>query len=425
MIQKFNDSKIYESLNHKNHKNHKNHSSDNLEFWNLYIIFAFFMGYLKTIEQLDIFTCIVLAIFALAFLIQLAYYLFVYLRVVWHKEKQNAPQENKMPPVSVIICARNEEENLVLNLSTVLEQDYPLFEVIVVNDCSEDNTEQVLAEFKQKYPHLRSTIIKNNGSFLNGKKFAATMGIKAAQHEWMLFTNADCRPDSPQWIAAMSRYFIDSKAIVLGYGGYWTQKGYLNKWIRYDTCFNSLQYFGFAKLGKAYMGVGRNLAYRKSLFFKHNGFAEHAHIIAGGDDLFVNRAATTQNVAVISAKSAQTRAIPKSTFVEWIRQKRKSVSTGMYYTKSQIFRLALEPLSRVLLWTSFAGLMFLCPFWEYVLGVLMIRLIVFISVMGIAAKRFNERGILQHAIYFDIALPFVYLYVFLLNKVSSKYHQWK
>ena len=378
------------------------------------------------IDQLDNFTCIVLAFFVLATIIQFSYYLFVYLRVVWRKGKRNTSHENEIPPpVSVIICARNEEENLVMNLASVLEQDYPSFEVIVVNDCSEDETEQVLAEFKQKYPHLRSTIIKKDGSFRNGKKFAATVGIKAAQHEWLLFTDADCRPESSKWITSMSSRFVDKKDIVLGYGGYLSQKGLLNKWIRYDTCFTALQYFGFAKLRKAYMGVGRNLAYRKSLFFANNGFAAHAHTLSDGDDLFVNQAATKQNVAVVYAEEAHTRSAPQNTFRDWIWKKSKHITTGKYYKSGQMFWLSLEPISRALMWASFCVLMVFCPFWQHVLAAFLVRMIIFMSVIGAAAKKLNEPGILWYSIFFDLVIPFVYLYVFLLNRISSKFNKWK
>jgi glycosyltransferase involved in cell wall biosynthesis len=383
------------------------------------------MGYVEIIKQLDVFTCITLAIFVFATIIQLAYYIFVYLRFSLHKEKHFSNQENETPPVSVIICARNEEENLRMNLPAVLEQDYPSFEVIVVNDCSEDDTEQVLAEFKQKYPHLRSTIIKKDGSFLNSKKFAATVGIRAAQHEWMLFTDADCHPDSQQWIASMSRHFVEQKGIVLGYGGYMPQKNYLNKWIRYDTCFTALRYFGFARIGKTYMGMGRNLAYRKSLFYAHNGFAEHAHIPSGDSGLFVNRAATAQNAAVSCIPDAHTRSIAIKTFAEWIRQKRSHIITGKYYRKSQIFWLSLEPISRVLMWTAFVVLMIICPFWEYILIAFIVRMIIFMATIRMATQKLNEPGILQHAIIFDLTVPFVYLFVYLLNRLSSKHYQWK
>jgi len=382
------------------------------------------MGFVTIIGQLDNFICITIVLFVLAFVIQLTYYLLVYLRVVWQKEDSKTPQTNGSPPVSVIICARNEEANLALNLTSVLEQDYPSFEVIVVNDCSEDNTEQLLTGFKQKYPHLRSTIIKKVGSFRNGRKFAATVGIKTAQHDCLLFTDADCRPDGSRWIASMSRGFVDKKDIVLGYGGYMAQKSYLNKWIRYDTCFTALQYFGFAKMGKAYMGVGRNLAYRKSLFFEHNGFAEHAHVVSCDDSLFVNQAATKMNVAVACIHESHTRSVPKRTLSEWIWQKRKHISTGKFYRFSQIFWLTLEPFSRVLMWASFVVSMIFCPFWQLILIVFLMRMIIFLSVMGVAVKRLNEPEILLHAVFFDLFMPFVNLYVFLLNRISSKHNKW-
>jgi hypothetical protein len=272
---------------------------------------------------------------------------------------------------------------------------------------------------------LRSTIIKKDGSFRNNRKFAATVGVKAAQHEWLLFTDANCRPENTRWISSMSECFVANKGIVLGYGGYIVQKGFLNKWIRYDTCFSSLRYFAFAKIGEAYKGVGRNLAYRKSLFFEHNGFARHAHVFSGDDDLLVNQAATTKNVAVTYVKNAHTRAIPQKTFKEWMWQKRKHIATIKHYRSSQIFWLALEPISRVLMWVSFCVLMFLCPFWHYIFIVLLLRTILFMIFIGVAVKRLNEPGILKHAILFDLVMPFVYFYVFLLNRISSKQNQWK
>lgn len=385
------------------------------------------MGYVTIIDigRLDIFTCIILMLFALSIVIQLAYYLFVYMKVVLRTEKQKTYADHSALPVSVIICARNDEEMLVQNLPLILEQDYPSYEVIVVNDCSVDNTEQVLAEFKQKYPHLRSTIIRKDGSFLNNKKFAVTIGIKAAQYEWLLCTEANSRPENNRWIAAMSKCFADRKSIVLGYGGYLVQKGFLNKWIRYNTCFTGLQYFGYAKVGKAYTGVGRNLAYRKSLFYAHNGFAEHAHVPSGDNDLLVNRAATRWNVAMTYSKDAHTRTAPQKSLKEWMRHKRWHFFTSRYYKKSQIFFLTLEPFSRVLMWASFFVLMFFCPFWEYILIMFLMRKIIFMSVIGGATKRFNEPGILKHAIFFDLVMPFVYFYVFLLNRIALKHNKWK
>ncbi len=381
---------------------------------------------MEVLSQLNYFTRIILIIFLSAVVVQLLYYIVIYMRVVYRQKKKNVLPLNETPPISVIICARNEQDNLAANLTSILSQEYPFFEVVVVNDCSEDDTEQILAGLKQQYPNLRSTIIKKTGTFINGKKFAATVGIKAAQHEWLLFTDADCKPESPHWLMSMSRHFVDKKSIVLGYGGYMRQKSYLNKWIRYDTCFIALQYFGFAMAGMPYMGVGRNLAYRKSLFYQHNGFAAHAHILSGDDDLFVDQAATSKNVAVEYSPEAHTRSVPKNTFKEWIWQKSRHITTSKYYKWNHSFWLGLEPVSRVLFWLSFCLLMVQGTLWQYVSVIFLFRTLIFLLIFGMAAiKKFNEHGILWHAVFFDLAMPFIYSYVFILNRISSKHNKWK
>jgi cellulose synthase/poly-beta-1,6-N-acetylglucosamine synthase-like glycosyltransferase len=376
------------------------------------------------IYQLDYFYRIILVVFLFAVIVQLAYYLFIYIRPLLRKEKKSKATI-EIPPVSVIICARNEQENLSQNLVSILTQDYPSYEVIVVNDCSEDDTEELLARLKGEYPRLRSTIIKKDASFVNGKKFAATLGVKAAKYEWLLFTDADCKPAGPQWISSMSKYFVDKKSIVLGYGGYINEKGFLNRWIKYDTCFIALQYFGFAMSGMPYMGVGRNMAYRKSLFYEHNGFAAHAHILSGDDDLFVNQAATKKNVAVNLSPDSYTYSVPKKTFREWVWQKSRHISTSKYYKPKHSFFLGLEPISRVLFWGVFAILMFQPLLWQYVLAIFLLRVIIFLIIFGIATRKFNVKGIMPFVVFFDLAMPFVYVYVFLLNRISSKQNKWK
>jgi glycosyltransferase involved in cell wall biosynthesis len=368
-----------------------------------------------------------MALFALTFLVQLIYYLFVYLRVVLKKSsnKQHVVTDSlDLPTVSVVICAQNEEDNLSENLIQILEQNYPVFEVIVVNCCSEDNTEQLLAELKQQYPHLRSTIIKRNGSFVNFKKFAATVGVKAAQYEWILFTDANCVPQSPDWIASMSEHFVPQKSIVLGYGGYSLQKGFSNKWIRYDNVFNALQCFGFAMIRKAYTAMERNLAFRRSLFFEHKGFPEHAHIISGNNDMFVNKAAKGRNVAVAKDDNSQTRTTYKMTFSGWMWHKRQQIMSRAYYKHGQVFFLTLEPLSRILLWSAFIWLMVFNPLWQYVLAVFMLRMILFTSITAVAVKRFKEPRLMFYAIFFDMIMPLMYMYLYVISKISSKHRKW-
>src|SRR4030043_122660 len=166
--------------------------------------------------QDNLFLMIVFLLFALSGAIQLFYYLYFYLAVFIYRHPD--PEQEKKP-VSVIICARNELVNLRSFLTSVLEQDYPDYEVIVVNDCSEDNSYDVLGEYLQKYPHLRISNVNKDPKFTHNKKFAQFIGIKAARNDILLFTDADCHPESDKWIAGMASRFDEKTDFVLGYGG--------------------------------------------------------------------------------------------------------------------------------------------------------------------------------------------------------------
>ncbi len=155
--------------------------------------------------------------------IQLFYYLFFYSAL--SRKKQPARKQSPVQPVSIIICARNESENLKAFLPAVLEQDYPDYEVIVVNDCSEDNSYLILGNFLLQYPHLRISTVNKDPKFTHNKKFAQFIGIKAAKNEILLFTDADCRPESDQWLRNMTSHFDAKTDFVLGYGGYMSKKG--------------------------------------------------------------------------------------------------------------------------------------------------------------------------------------------------------
>ena len=213
----------------------------------------------------NLFPIILFVLFCVASAVQLFYYLWYYLAVHLRKEKNDMPAGK---PVSIIICARNEADNLKNFLPSFLEQEYPDYEVIVVNDCSEDNSYEILGNFLKIYPHLRISNVNKDPKFTHNKKFAQFIGIKAAKNEILVFTDADCRPESPQWLEGIASHFDDKTDFVLGYGGYFNKKGLLNKYIRYDCMTIAMQYLGMAIRGVPYMGVGRNLAYKRSLFLR-------------------------------------------------------------------------------------------------------------------------------------------------------------
>ena len=334
---------------------------------------------------------IIFSLFCFFFLIQLWVYFFVFGKIAFFKPKKEGSAQ---PPVSVIICARNEIDNLQKHLPEILKQRYQNFEVVVVDDCSQDDTDLYLKDFSAKHSNLKVVMVNENQKFSLGKKLPLMLGIKAASHEHLLFTDADCMPKSENWMKEMmSAYSDDSTEIVLGYSPYERQKALLNKLIRFDTFYNGMVYLSAAIRGKAYMGVGRNLSYTKSLFFEHKGFAAHMHVISGDDDLFVNQAATRKNVKIAVLPEAHTISIPKQTFKGWVQQKRRHVTTSKYYKKSSRRFLGWLALFQYFFFISFI-LSFSFPlFPEIILSLFGIRLLFQMIIFKIASNKLSDNDL--------------------------------
>ena len=254
-------------------------------------------------------------------------------------------------PVSLIIAARDEEINLKQNLELWLGQNHNSFEVIVVNDCSYDNTQHFLADFQRKFQHLQVVSLEETNIFKGGKKHALSLALKAAQFERVLFTDADCKPSSNDWLALMNAQFTDQKTIVLGMGLYEKKKGMLNYLIRMDALQIAIQYLGTASRGFPYMGVGRNLAYNKKLFFVVGGFKKHIELKWLDDDLFINKIANSNNTTICAIPDAITISKPKTSFSEWITQKRRHMSTSGRYPFGTKLLISIKPI-RMLIYYS-------------------------------------------------------------------------
>lgn len=365
---------------------------------------------------------LLLSLFLLMAFIQFFYWGFFYSRLAFYKEKR---KNSKAGPVSVVICAKDEAENLKKYLPVILNQHYSDYEVIVVNDCSEDNTSEVLEEFKQKYPHLRTTSIKKDEKFTHGKKLALTIGIKAAKNEWLLLTDADCVPETPDWIAGMQKNFTNDTSVVLGYGGYFHKKGLLNNYIRNDTLYTAIQYLSFAMAGVPYMGVGRNLAYRRSVFFENKGFSSHVKLASGDDDLFVNQIAGKKNTKVEFNAKNHTRSEAKNTFQKWANQKKRHLTTGKHYYLRTKWLLGVELFSRVAFYMFFIGLMLNMKFIILLVSIFVLRSVLIGIIINLSAKHLNEKFLFLTSQAYDFVSPFMNFAFVIANKFSSRKPSWK
>lgn len=365
---------------------------------------------------------IVFYVFVGIIAIQLVYYLGIFSRFAFGK----IPTSNaKKIPISVIICAKNEEENVKRLIPLLLEQDYPDFEIVLINDASSDQTLDVFKEYEKKHHNIKIVDVVNNESFWGNKKYALTLGIKAAKNEYLLFTDADCYPVSKQWINEMSSHFTHTKSIVLGYGAYEKVKGsLLNKLIRFETMLTAIQYFSWAKAGSPYMGVGRNLAYKREEFFKTNGFINHMKVRSGDDDLFINEAATAQNTDICFSPASFTYSEPKKTFSEWFRQKRRHASTAEHYKFSDKFQLGLFYFSQFWFIVLAIFLLAIGYNWMFMVSLIGLRYLVTWLVLGFSSSKLKEKDTVYFYPVIEIILIFTQLNVFLSNIFSKPVH-WK
>lgn len=342
-------------------------------------------------------------------LVQLFYYLYFFRRVAYFQPSEQ--DHSQQHPVSVIICARDEDENLARNLPGVLVQEYPSTnEVIVVNDNSVDDSKYILAELQKTFKKLQVVDLAQEAKMIQGKKFPLSIGIKEAKHEIVLLTDADCVPASEHWMFKMQNAFTDGVEVVLGYGAYTKVPGLLNKIIRFETFHTALQYLGYALAGKPYMGVGRNLAYKKEVFFRNKGFSSINHIPSGDDDLFINQVATKSNTAVVLDPLAFTLSKPKQTWKEWRRQKNRHYTTGKFYKKSHKALLGLYTFSFFLFYPLFiASLIFFD--WRWSLIPLALRLITQTVIWKKAMKQLDESDLFPLFLFWDIWM-FIYYIIF-------------
>lgn len=365
---------------------------------------------------------LVFYLFIFVVFIQVVFNIFFFGKFAFLKHQETV---SKNFPISVIICAKNEMENLQNFLPSIISQDYPQFEIILINDASRDKTQKLMESFAKKNKNIRIVNVKNTEAFWGNKKYALTLGIKVSKYDCLLFTDADCEPVSPHWISEMSSHFNDTKTIVLGYGAYKTvKKSILNKLIRFETLLTAINCFSFAKIGLPYMGVGRNLAYKKSEFFNANGYVNHMKIRSGDDDLFINQVATSNNTAICFSQNSFTMSIPETKFKTWFNQKRRHISTANHYKLKHKILLATLYTSQLLFWVLAIILLTVTFKWKIVLTLVLLRICIQYITIGYSTKKLGEKDTLLMIPFLEIFLIIMQLSIFITNLISKPNH-WK
>jgi glycosyltransferase involved in cell wall biosynthesis len=363
-------------------------------------------------------------IFAVVGLIQLFYYWVYFSRLAFYKPRSKSTYKG---PVSVVISARNEYNNLKKNLSYILTQDYHDYEVVVVDDASDDDSAHFLQQMEAKYKHLKVVTLKESVNFFKGKKLPLSIGIKSAKSDVVLLTDADCKPAGPHWITRMVDNYDGTTELVLGYGGYEAKPGILNKLIRFDTLFVAMQYLSMALAGIPYMGVGRNLSYKKELFYRAKGFTSHYKILSGDDDLFVNQIATKNNVSIEISPHSHTYSAPKYSFRAWLNQKRRHLTTGKYYKRRHKRLLGIFSVTQFVFYPLLIAIILLCGIEMLSIlaaGIFLLRLFTLMIIFSKVTARFNEQNIFPYSVLFELVYPYIN-FIFVLASLFYSKQTWK
>ena len=338
--------------------------------------------------------------------------------------KKNRKPIGDPKPVSVIVCAHDEEHNLRELVPLLLAQDHPEFEVIIVEDRCNDGTYDYLLAGTKQDSRLKMVRVVYKPEHISGKKFALTLGIKAARYKWVLLTDADCRPTGNNWIKRVSECMEGSTQVVLGFSPYFKSKGLLNAFIRFESFLTGIQFIGFAILGWPYMGVGRNLAYQKSFFLDNKGFNSHLGVMGGDDDLFVNQHAIGAITKTCMGAEALMKSSPKTTWKEYYVQKLRHLSVGKHYKFSDKLSLGIFSLTTVTTWFLVLPASFFSPFMVWILLIFFVRWILLVTLFHKASQKLGEPFEAWKAPFLDFIYAFYYLVTGPMALVSKKV-RWK
>ena len=328
------------------------------------------------------------------------------------------------PGLSVVIATADQEEMLAKHLPRILEQDYPDFEVIVVDDNSKDDTQALLERLVKQYPHLYVTHPSDSIRYISHKKLALTLGIKAAKKEWVVFTEANCYPTSQQWLARLAQHCTEDTDVVLGYSNYERKPGVANWCMVYDTLLQQVRLIGLTLLGRGYMGIGRNMAYRRELFFTHKGYSRHLDLERGEDDLFIYEHVPAERITADFNADSVVRCASGSTTWKNDKLSRLFIRTKMKGMRPYI--LSADTLTRTLLYTAVAtGIIMGCIEQRWLLvGITTLPWLTYLGcrtfVFHRIARELGERRYNVSLPLFDILHPSWELFYNLRMRLSSK-----
>jgi len=359
-------------------------------------------------------------VFAISLLVQLGYFWIVFSKLAFYKAKQSADEQ---VPVSVVVTAHNNYIDLRSNLPYLLEQDYPEFEIMVVNDNSTDGSDELLQDLSKQYNNLRIVDLKQQLNWFKGRKFPLSLGIKSAQYDLLLLTDITCRPQSKLWLHEMATAYNTGTEIILSYASFHTGSK-LNFWYRFSAFYDGLFYISMALAGIPFKGIGKNLSYKKQLFYRRKGFSSHYKIDVGDDELFINQTAKKSNTRVQISSNSKITHVKAFTISQWFKAEKSLLLIRKYFKTSSRILLSLFHSGTFLFYLSFILLLVFGANWIVILSLFCLRLVSQMLIFGLAAKKLGEKNLLLLSPLLEILLIIINFLIW-TGLLFSRKNKWR
>lgn len=342
--------------------------------------------------------------FGIVTFIELLYYYLLFARFSFMRKKSDT--SHYQPAVSVVMVAKDAASVLLKTLPKFLNQQYGEFEVVVVNDHSQDDTRLLLVEYQQQYSNLKIVELDTSVTTIRGKKFALSMGIRCASHSCILITSPECAPTSTHWIEKMAAKFENDKQIVLGYSTFERRKNPFNRMLHFDCLVNAIQYFSLARINSTYRGNAWNMGFTEQMFVQQRGFASHNHIRYGEEDIFVSRSAKRNNTAIEFSREAITVLQRNARHDYWLDHKQGLYYTRKFNTFKNRFLLNFYAVVNLLFYVGLVLAILLSignvVLLSTTLGIVALRILSQYLVFGYAAAKLNEKQVIPAILLYDI-----------------------
>jgi glycosyltransferase involved in cell wall biosynthesis len=340
----------------------------------------------------------------------------VFGKLAFYKKRQTSEVQ---PPVTVVITARNQYNDLKQNLPFLLEQDYPEFEIMVVNDNSDDGSDELLTDLSRQYNNLSIVDLKQSLNWFSGRKFPLSLGIKSARHELLILADTICRPVSKSWIKEIVSAHTPKTDIVLAYSTFDTNSK-INLWFRFSAFYDGLFYLSMALAGKPFKGIGKNLSYQKQLFYSHKGFSSHYKINVGDDEIFINQTANKRNTNIQISQQSKVVVVKPVSLSSWLKSEKTRIFIRRFFKTGSRFFISLFNSTAFLFFASFVTLLVLGFNWMLVLPLFAVRLISLYVIFGLTAKKLTEKRLLLFSPLLEIFLILIDFIIWLVLIFSRK-----